>query len=182
MNDKKKAGISRRDFVKTTGSAAIAAGTGLGLSLSHGALAQESNRYNILFILTDQERYMSPSQLPAGYRLPGHEKLASRGVVFENHQIASCVCTPSRSVIYTGQHIQNNGMFDNTNFPWSNDLSTDIPTIGDLLRRQGYYTAYKGKWHLTDEFETANDLHMPKRILSEEMEEYGLRITSALAI
>ena len=110
-----------------------------------------------------------------------HRKLESQGAVFENHQVASCVCTsarlhactPARSVIYTGQHIQNNGMFDNTNFPWSNDLSTDIPTIGDLFRRQGYYTAYKGRWHLTDDFETSNDLHMPKRLLGEEMLEYG---------
>lgn len=173
MNNNKNIGISRRDFVKCTGSAAITAGAGLGLPGLESALAQSSNRYNILMILTDQERYMSPSQLPAGYRLPAHEKLASRGIVFENHQVASCVCTPSRAVIYTGQHIQNNGMFDNTNFPWSNDLSTDIPTVGDMLRRQGYYTAYKGKWHLTDEFETANDVHMPTRILSEEMAEYG---------
>ena len=137
------------------------------------ANAADSDRYNILLILTDQERYMPPSTLPSGYKLPGHEKLASRGIIFENHQIASCVCTPSRAVIYTGQHIQHNRMFDNTNFPWSNDLSPDISTLGDLLRKEGYYTAYKGKWHLTDEFETANDVHMPQRILSKEMEEYG---------
>ncbi len=121
-------------------------------------------------IVTDQERHLRPDELPIGYRLPGHEKLMSRGVTFDNHQIGSCVCTPSRAVVYTGQH---NGMFDNTNFPWSNDLSTDISTIGDMMRQQGYYSAYKGKWHLTDEFETANKLHMPKRILVEEMEEYG---------
>jgi arylsulfatase len=124
-------------------------------------------------IVTDQEQYFRPGDLPDGYRLPGQEKLASQGVVFENHQVASCVCTPSRAVLYTGQHIQNNGMFDNTNFPWANDLSTDIPTVGDMLRDLGYYTAYKGKWHLTDEFETANKLHQPTRILSAEMEEYG---------
>jgi arylsulfatase len=64
-------------------------------------------------------------------------------------------------------------MFDNTNFPWSGSMSTEIDTLGDLLRKQGYYTAYKGKWHLTEEFETANKLHAPKKILSEEMEEYG---------
>ena len=173
MTPKKIAKVSRREFVKGTGSAAIAAGAGFGLPLFQDALGQGNQRYNILLILTDQERYMSPSQLPAGYTLPAHEKLASEGVVFENHQVSSCVCTPSRSVIYTGQHIQHNGMFDNTNFPWSNDLSTDFPTVGDMLRRQGYYAAYKGKWHLSDEFETANDLHMPKRILSAEMEEYG---------
>jgi arylsulfatase len=173
MRQNKNSGFSRRDFVKSTGSAALAAAAGLGLPGSPNALAQDGGRYNILMIVTDQERYLTPADLPDGYQLPGHEKLASRGVVFENHQVASCVCTPSRAVLYTGQHIQNNGMFDNTNFPWANDLSTDFPTIGDMLRKLGYYTAYKGKWHLTDEFETANKLHQPTRLLSAEMEEYG---------
>jgi arylsulfatase len=172
MKQNKSPGFSRRDFVKYTGSAALAA-AGLGLPGSPNVLAQDGGRYNILMIVTDQERYLTSADLPDGYRLPGQEKLASRGVVFENHQVASCVCTPSRAVIYTGQHIQNNGMFDNTNFPWSNNLSTEISTIGDMLRGLGYYTAYKGKWHLTDEFETANNLHQPTRILSAEMEEYG---------
>ena len=173
MAQKSITGVSRRDFVKTTGSAALAAAAGLSLPGSQNARAQDGGRYNILMIVTDQERYLTPADLPDGYRLPGQEKLASRGVVFENHQVASCVCTPSRAVIYTGTHIQNNGMFDNTNFPWANDLSTDVPTIGDMLRGLGYYTAYKGKWHLTDEFETANKLHQPTRILSAEMEQYG---------
>ena len=171
MNQEKPPAVSRRDFVKGVGSAVLT--TAAGLSIPELARATAQDRYNILMIVTDQESYMSPSELPPGYQLPGHEKLAANGIVFENHQIASCVCTPSRAVMYTGLHIQNNGMFDNTNFPWCNDLSTDIPTVGDQLRRLGYYTAYKGKWHLSDKFETANDLHMPKRILSEEMEEYG---------
>ena len=64
-------------------------------------------------------------------------------------------------------------MFDNTNFPWAGSMSTDIDTVGDLLRKQGYYTAYKGKWHLTEEFETVNMLQSPKKLLSAEMEEYG---------
>ena len=174
-------GLSRRDFLMATGYATLATGAGLGLSNPRTALAHPGKApgagnggpYNILMIVTDQERHLHASELPAGYRLPGHEKLASRGVVFDNHQIASNVCTPSRSVLYTGLHIQNNGMFDNTNFPWASDLSKDIPTLGSMLNSLGYYSAYKGKWHLTDEFETANKLHMPKRILSEEMAEYG---------
>jgi arylsulfatase len=173
MKQPKNNEFSRRDFVKLSGSAALAGATGFGLPGIENAHALDTGRYNILMIVTDQERYMPPGELPIGYRLPGQEKLAARGTVFENHQVGSCVCTPSRAVIYTGQHIQNNKMFDNTNFPWSNDLSTDIPTVGDMLRDLGYYTAYKGKWHLTDEFETANDLHMPTRILVAEMEEYG---------
>jgi arylsulfatase len=49
--------------------------------------------------------------------LAAHERLTRTGIVFENHQINSCVCTPSGSVLYTGQHIQQTKMFDNTNFP-----------------------------------------------------------------
>ena len=172
---------SRRKFIKTAGLAAL--GTTVAGSLGPVGSVQAATKavikndqggpYNILMIDTDQEQHLKAEDLPAGYRLPGHDRLKKLGVTFENHQIGSCVCTPSRAVIYTGQHIQNNGMFDNTNFPWSGSLSTDIDTLGDQMRKQGYYTAYKGKWHLTDEFETINELHNPKRLLSDEMEEYG---------
>jgi arylsulfatase len=52
-------------------------------------------------------------------------------------------------------------------------MSTELPTLGSLLRSAGYYTAYKGKWHLTKEFETVNKLGTPTRIFTEEMEAYG---------
>jgi arylsulfatase len=29
------------------------------------------------------------------------------------------------------------------------ELPSDFPTLGTMLREQGYYTAYKGKWHLS---------------------------------
>jgi len=102
---------------------------------------------NILLILTDQDRQFS--KLPPGYSLPGRERLQERGTTFTNHQITSCVCTPSRSTIYMGQHIQRTGVFDNVNFPWSNDLPLDQPTVGHRMRDLGYYSAYVGKWHLS---------------------------------
>jgi arylsulfatase len=42
-----------------------------------------------------------------------------------------------------------------------------------MLRDAGYYTAYKGKWHLTKEFETVNELGSPSKIFTKEMEAYG---------
>lgn len=130
--------------------------------------------YNILFILVDQQRFFRPGELPKGYKLPAHERLKKQGTTFTNHRINSCVCTPSRSVLYTGQHIQQTRMFDNTNFPWITSLSPEIPTIGDMLREAGYYTAYKGKWHLTKEFETVNKLgEPPNKVFTKEMESYG---------
>jgi arylsulfatase A-like enzyme len=174
----------RRDALKVMGAGALAASVGTSLfgsaasqaATSPSATAPGKNAggpYNILFILTDQERYFRPGELPKDYRLPAHERLAKKGIVFENHQINSCVCTPSRSVVYTGRHIQQTKMFDNTNFPWISNMSTDLPTVGDMLREAGYYTAYKGKWHLTKEFETVNELGTPTKIFTKEMEAYG---------
>jgi arylsulfatase len=180
--------MNRRDLLKQVGTGTLAAGLGAvaldaAAASPSGSTKQDTGKlpvrrnaggpYNVLFILTDQERFFRPGELPRGYRLPGHERLASAGTVFENHRINSCVCTPSRSVLYTGRHIQHTKMFDNTNFPWIQSMSTDLPTVGDMMREAGYYTAYKGKWHLTKEFETVNELGAPTKIFTKEMEAYG---------
>jgi len=174
---------TRREFLKTAGAGVLVTALG-GRLLSNPASAATPSAdpeprkaaagpYNILFILTDQERYFHPGELPQDYGLRAHERLAKQGVVFENHRINSCVCTPSRSVLYTGRHIQHTKMFDNANIPWMQSMSTDLKTVGDLLREAGYYTAYKGKWHLTKEFETVNRIDAPEKIFTKEMEAYG---------
>jgi len=177
--------ISRREFLRLAGAGATAVGLGAldgaasAASTAPGAGqaapvgARATGPYNILFILTDQERFFRPGELPAGFSLPAHERLTKQGTTFVNHRINSCVCTPSRSVVYTGQHIQHTKMFDNTNFPWISSMSTEIRTVGDMLREAGYYSAYKGKWHLTKEFETVNKLGTPTKIFTKEMEDYG---------
>jgi arylsulfatase len=186
-DDTRQGSVTRRDFLRAASAGAIAVSSGLGLASQAGAstaaapsaggtaghAAAGNAGYNILFILTDQERLFRPGELPPGFSLPGHERLLRMGTLFTNHTINSCVCTPSRSVIYTGRHIQQTGMFDNTNFPWIQSMSYEIPTVGDMLRDAGYYTAYKGKWHLHKEFETVNKLGSPTRIFTAEMEQYG---------
>ena len=105
-------------------------------------------KYNFLFIVTDQE--YAHQALPAGVTLPNRNRLHNRGVTFNNHQVTTTVCTPSRSVMWTGQHTPFTRMIDNTNLAWIEDMRTDpetLPTIGHMLRDLGYYTAYKGKWH-----------------------------------
>ena len=104
--------------------------------------------YNIIFITTDQEHYFS--EFPEGSSYRARELLAQLGTTFEKHYSCSTMSTSSRSVIYTGTHITNTKMIDNTDFDWQGPLSTGIVTVGDLLRRAGYYTAYKGKWHMGD--------------------------------
>ena len=180
-NNNDTSGLSRRDFLQLASAGATALGLGgagaaQAASVKSGAkpaAAAAHGPYNILFILTDQERFFRPGELPVGFHLPAHERLMKNGVTFTNHRINSCVCTSSRSVLYTGKHIQQTGMFDNSNFPWVSSMSTEIPTLGHMLRAAGYYTAYKGKWHLTKEFETVNQLGTPSKIFTAEMEAYG---------
>ena len=81
--------------------------------------------------------------------VPGRQWIKTNGITFANHQAASCVCSPARSTIYTGQHIQHTGVFDNANSLWQPDMSTQVKTIGHRMAELGYYAAYQGKWHLS---------------------------------
>ncbi|ADV45031.1 sulfatase-like hydrolase/transferase [Bacteroides helcogenes] len=111
------------------------------------ASKNKDGNYNILFILNDQEKYMP--ELPTGTDYKGRKFLREIGMTFQNHYSCSNVSTPSRSAIYTGCHITETYMMDNTNYPFQGDMDRSLPTLGDLLRKAGYYTAYKGKWHLS---------------------------------
>ena len=126
-----------------------------------------TKRPNFLFVFTDQERYWK--KWPTGLSLPAHERLQKNGVTFHNHYCPATMCTSSRSVMMTGLTTPNNGMFENCDTPYVRNLSPDIPTIGHMLRGAGYYTAYKGKWHLNRSF----DVEDPDRLLTKEMEKYG---------
>lgn len=126
--------------------------------------------YNILFILTDQERHFDSWP----FAVPGREALRRDGVTFSNHQIAACICSPSRSTIYTGQHIQHTGVVDNSGLPWQPDMSTEIRTVGDMMRDAGYYAAYLGKWHLSKSMqETRSPYTAPVEAYNRTMKEYG---------
>jgi arylsulfatase A-like enzyme len=101
--------------------------------------------YNILFVLVDQEHFFTHWPFP----VPAREWIKANGITFTNHQGASCVCSPARSTIYTGIHIQQTGIFDNANELWQPDMSTEIKTIGHRMAALGYHAAYQGKWHLS---------------------------------
>jgi arylsulfatase A-like enzyme len=179
---------SRRAFLKT--SAALAATSGAaGYAASSAAQTAQitggtessfpspeapgsnDGGYNVLFILTDQEQYMGPAwPVP----LPGHERLRRTGTFFENHHIAADMCSASRAVIYTGLHMPHNGIFDNAGVPYMKSLDAKLPTIGKILRKLGYYTAYKGKWHLNGAMAMENRANDVKALFETMMDrDYG---------
>jgi arylsulfatase len=81
-------------------------------------LAAQQNsdgNYNIVFVTVDQEHYFD--EFPAGTNYKARELLEKMGTTFEKHYTCTNVSTSSRSVIYTGTHITDTLMIDNTESP-----------------------------------------------------------------
>ncbi|HQP99011.1 MAG TPA: sulfatase-like hydrolase/transferase [bacterium] len=135
--------LSRRTFLTTTASmgAAVAASGCAGLRRSQAARRRQPN---ILFVFADQMRAQEMGC--AGHptvRTPRLDRMASEGVRFVNAVSACPVCTPYRAALLSGCYPLTTGMF-------LNDLRmpTNIPTVGTVLRDEGYHMGYIGKWHL----------------------------------
>jgi arylsulfatase len=152
--------ITRKDFLKTGGAglSALLLDTAFPASRADAAPGSPrvSERPNILFICMDQLRSLRdvPEKLP----LPSLRRLLGESRTFLNYHVHQAPCGPSRATFYTGQHIQKTGMFTNPvgefgayepQGPRTVELPSRFPTLGTMLRAQGYYTAYKGKWHLS---------------------------------
>ncbi|WP_237480328.1 choline-sulfatase [Lichenibacterium dinghuense] len=98
---------------------------------------------NILIVMVDQ---LAPRFLPIhGHplvRTPHLERLAARGVVFEQAYCNSPLCSPSRTAFMTGALPSRTGGYDN-----AAEFRSDIPTFAHYLRRIGYRTVLSGKMH-----------------------------------
>ncbi len=142
---------TRRDLLAAgaTGAAAVlGAGT---LSTAARAAAAGSGpaarKPNILIVMCDQERY--PQHAPEHLPLPARDFLDQRGVSFDRVHHSAVQCSSARACMWTGMYTPQNGIFGNFLQSWQFSLDPRIPTLGDLMKEQGYTTAYYGKWHLS---------------------------------
>lgn len=116
---------------------------------------------NFLFIMVDEQRY------PPKYEnndikmwrkkyLKAQTQLRHEGINFKNHYVMSTACAPSRASIFCGQYPSLHGV-SQTNGAAKSAFDTDmfwldpntVPNIGDYFSNAGYYTFYKGKWHIS---------------------------------
>ncbi len=123
--------------------------------------------YNVILIIRDQESYRLLS--PKDYTLPALDTLKRRGITFQNHYIASAMCTPSRGVMFSGQPPQVNGVFDQMELGYVPSLRTDRPSMGTIMKQLGYNTAYFGKFELRRGIIRPSD----KTNYSDALKEYG---------
>ena len=140
--------ITRRSFIKQAAASATFAGLSSILMTQKAPANVNSKNYNILLILNDQERAWP--YIPKSIDLPARRYLESISTYFNRSYTSTPICSPARSSVYTGQHVQFTGVWDNTVTPWVPGLYDNVKTIGHLLRDQNYETSYFGKWHLTN--------------------------------
>lgn len=99
---------------------------------------------NILFIMSDDHAAQAIGSYGSRInKTPNIDRIAARGVRFENCFCTNGICAPSRAVILTGKHSHINGLRDNSQV-FDGTQSTFIK----LLRSAGYQTVMLGKWHL----------------------------------
>ncbi len=76
-------------------------------------------------------------------KTPNIDKLAANGLRFTNFYLTASSCSPSRNSIITGRYPHNTG---------AAELHTEPPeemlSLAELLKKEGYYTASSGKFHM----------------------------------
>jgi len=99
---------------------------------------------NIVFILTDDQRFDALGAAGAPVATPNIDRLIGRGTWFTHAHVAGgtvdAICMPSRAMIHTGRSLFR-----------LHDSGRSIPKehtlLGETLRNAGYETFGSGKWH-----------------------------------
>jgi arylsulfatase A-like enzyme len=141
---------TRREFLKTVAAGGAMAAAGLtSLSCNRAATpgAAGSDRPNVIFILTDDQRWDAMSCAGHAFlKTPHLDRLAAEGVRFANAFCTTSLCSPSRASFLSGLYGHTHGVLNNfTDFP------NDLPSWPRRLQEAGYETAYVGKWHMGEQ-------------------------------
>ena len=81
-------------------------------------------------------------------KTPGIDKFASEGVLLTDCHSAGTVCSPSRAGLLTGRNPYRSGFYY-IQGAYGAYLKSDELTLAELLKSEGYDTAFMGKWHLS---------------------------------
>ena len=130
----------------------------LSLTLFAGSPQAAPDRPNVLVIWGDDVGYDNVSAYNLGmmgYKTPNIDRIAREGALFTD-AYAEQTCTAGRSAFILGQSPFRTGLLT-IGMPGSDHGIPDwAPTIGDVLKQQGYRTGQFGKNHLGD-----RDEHLP---------------------
>ena len=114
--------------------------------MTEPAPGSASERPNILWICTDQQRYDTIGALGNPYvRTPNIDRLVAHGAAFTHAYCQSPICTPSRASFLTGLYPSTLHASMNGNDYWAGAA----PLVTKLLADAGYDCGLVGKLHLS---------------------------------
>ncbi len=111
---------------------------------------------NFVLIVADDLGFSDLGCFGGEIHTPNLDRLAVQGQRFTNFYV-SLSCSPSRAMLLSGldNHVVGLGNMYERTAPnqqgldgYEGVLRTDVTTIADALRQQGYHTYMTGKWHL----------------------------------
>jgi arylsulfatase len=115
---------------------------------------------NILLILLDDVGFGQFSTFGGGVPSPTMDRLAAEGLRY-NRFHTTALCSPTRAALITGRNHHSASFAGITELATGYDgyccvLPKDCGTIGEVLRQNGYMTAWIGKNHNTPTWETSS--------------------------
>ncbi|MBO9619882.1 MAG: sulfatase [Niabella sp.] len=114
--------------------------------------AQKQTPPNVLLIITDQWRGQALGfENKERVQTPNLDAFSRQSFVAQQMVANYPVCSPSRAMLFTGEYPMKNHVYSNVNSasaPDSVQLKTDAVCWSDVLKANGYYNGYIGKWHL----------------------------------
>lgn len=121
--------------------------------------AQSSEKLNVVVLLVDDlgQQDIGAYNPTTFYETPNIDRLAAEGTLFTSGYAANPVCSPTRYSVMTGKYPTRAAL---TNWlpgkrtekfagaPLATHMASEETTIAEALRKEGYRTAFVGKWHL----------------------------------
>lgn len=114
---------------------------------------------NVILILLDDVGFGQVSTFGGPVKTPALDKLASKGLRY-NRFHTTAICGPSRAALITGRNHHNCGVGFlaewATGFPsYNNMIPKSTASVAEVLRGNGYSTAWFGKNHNTPDWESS---------------------------
>ncbi|MBL4710163.1 MAG: sulfatase-like hydrolase/transferase [Flavobacteriales bacterium] len=118
-------------------------------------LSQIGHKPDLILIVTDEQR--ATQHFPPGWEeknLPTLSFLKKNGFSFDRAFCNTCMCSPSRTTLFTGLYPAQHGVTQTLTeggplSPSEVTLDPSIPTIMNTLWSDGYDVQYRGKWHMS---------------------------------